>query len=396
MTNRIESKIPFVGLHAHSGLSPFDGLGMPGEHMDFAYENGMNAHALTDHGHMNGLSFQVEHLKKMRADGKEFKALYGCEAYFIKSHRKWRKMYEEHRAKLKRQKKEEFGMVIEDENRGKRFNPLNIRRHLVMIAQNQTGLNNLFKLVSDSYQPENFYRYPRMDFEMLRKHNEGLIVSSACMSGPLFGDFWKHRDPETGDYDPDLVLAAMRNTIGEFQDIFGDRFYGEIQWNDIPEQHIVNALIIQACTEMGAEVISTSDSHYPRPELWKDREMYRRIGWAGKAPYEDQDAHRLPDSVEEVGYELYPRNGDQMWEAYKKYSSRTKIQYDDDFVLASIERTHHIAYDRVEDFLPDSTVRLPEFVVPEGKTAIQALTADALAGMKKKNIQKPFEDSSRG
>ena len=55
MTNRIESKIPFVGLHAHSGLSPFDGLGMPGEHMDFAYENGMNAHALTDHGHMNGL-----------------------------------------------------------------------------------------------------------------------------------------------------------------------------------------------------------------------------------------------------------------------------------------------------------------------------------------------------
>ena len=64
MTNRIESKIPFVGLHAHSGLSPFDGLGMPGEHMDFAYENGMNAHALTDHGHMNGLSFQVEHLKE--------------------------------------------------------------------------------------------------------------------------------------------------------------------------------------------------------------------------------------------------------------------------------------------------------------------------------------------
>ena len=62
MTNRIESKIPFVGLHAHSGLSPFDGLGMPGEHMDFAYENGMNAHSLTDHGHMNGLSFQVEHL----------------------------------------------------------------------------------------------------------------------------------------------------------------------------------------------------------------------------------------------------------------------------------------------------------------------------------------------
>ena len=126
--------------------------------MDFAYENGMNAHALTDHGHMNGLSFQVEHLKKMRADGKEFKAIYGCESYFIKSHRKWRQMYEEHKANAKRrQKKEEYGMVVEDEDRGKKKrNPLNERRHLVMIAQNQTGLNNLFQLISDSYRPENF------------------------------------------------------------------------------------------------------------------------------------------------------------------------------------------------------------------------------------------------
>ena len=142
MTNRIESKIPFVGLHAHSGLSPFDGLGMPGEHMDFAYENGMNAHALTDHGHMNGLSFQVEHLKKMKEDGKDFRAIYGCESYFIKSHRKWRQMYEEHKANSKKQKKEEYGMVIEDEDRQKKFNPLNRRSHLVMVAQNQTGLNN--------------------------------------------------------------------------------------------------------------------------------------------------------------------------------------------------------------------------------------------------------------
>ena len=153
---------------------------------------------------------------------------------------------------------------------------------LVMIAQNQTGLNNLFKLVSDSYQPENFYRYPRMDFEMLDKYNEGLIISTACLSGPLFGDFWKHRDKShmNGDH----VLAAMRDTIAQFKEIFGDRFYGEVQWNDIKEQHEGNALIIQACMEMGVEIISTADSHYPRPELWKDREMYKRIGWGGKVP----------------------------------------------------------------------------------------------------------------
>jgi DNA polymerase-3 subunit alpha len=355
---------------------------MPGEHMDFAYENGMNAHALTDHGHMNGLSFQVEHLKKMRADGKEFKAIYGCESYFIKSHRKWRQMYEEHKANAKRrQKKEEYGMVVEDEDRGKKRNPLNERRHLVMIAQNQTGLNNLFQLISDSYRPENFYRYPRMDFEMLDKYNEGLIISSACMSGPLFADFWKNRDK--GE---EHVLSAMRDTIAQFKEIFGDRFYGEVQWNDIKEQHEGNNYIIQACMEMGVEVISTADSHYPRPDLWKDREMYKRIGWAGKAPAWEEDPNALPESVDEVGYELYPKNGDQMWEGYKKYSSRSKIDYDDTFIRDSIERTHHIAYDRVEDFVPNSEIRLPEFVVPEGKTAIQALTGDALAGLKNKGL----------
>ena len=114
--------------------------------------------------------------------------------------------------------------------------------------------------------------------------------------------------------------------------------------------------------------------------------MYKRIGWAGKAPAWEEDPDLLPESVEEVGYELYPKNGDQMWEGYKKYSSRSKIDYDDTFIRDSIERTHHIAYDRVEDFLPNSEVRLPEFVVPEGKTAIQALTSDALAGLKKKGL----------
>ena len=116
---------------------------------------------------------------------------------------------------------------------------------------------------------------------------------------------------------PDHVLAAMRDTIAQFKEIFGDRFYGEVQWNDIKEQHEGNNLIIQACMEMGVEVISTADSHYPRPELWKDREMYKRIGWGGKIPeWADPDS-LLPASVDEVGYELYPKNGDQMWESYK-------------------------------------------------------------------------------
>ena len=81
-----QNQIKFVGLHAHSVAgSPFDGLGYPQEHMDFAYENGCDALALTDHGNMNGLAYQVLHEKKMEAEGRDFKPIYGVEAYFIPS-----------------------------------------------------------------------------------------------------------------------------------------------------------------------------------------------------------------------------------------------------------------------------------------------------------------------
>ena len=76
MNSRTESSIPFVGLHAHSVAgSLFDALGYPQEHMDFAYENGMNALALTDHGNANGLAYQVLHAKKMKEQGKDFKPI---------------------------------------------------------------------------------------------------------------------------------------------------------------------------------------------------------------------------------------------------------------------------------------------------------------------------------
>ena len=84
MNHLKKNEIPFVGLHAHSVAgSIFDAMGYPQEHMDFAYENGSDALALTDHGNMNGLAYQVLHAKKMHAAGQSFKPIYGCEAYFM-------------------------------------------------------------------------------------------------------------------------------------------------------------------------------------------------------------------------------------------------------------------------------------------------------------------------
>jgi len=386
--SRNQSNIKFVGLHAHSVAgSIFDAIGYPQAHMDFAYENGCDALALTDHGNMNGLAYQVLHAKKMQEEGKEFKPIFGCEAYFIPSIEEWRGAYEkamEDKKKARSVKRDAAsGATVEDEGNSKKTQDLlRRRRHLVLLAQNQTGLSNLFKLVSESYKAENFYRYPRIDYALLKKYNEGIVASSACLGGVYAGNYWENRDEGH-----DAVLDAMRETTMNMQEVFGDRWYAEIQWNNIKEQHELNQYVIQVAQEFGVKVITTADSHYPGPDAWKDRELYKRLGWLGRGrPSWAEEESQLPDGVEEIGYELYPKNGDQIWESYKHYAESCGFEYDDNVVLKSIEETHRIAHERIESFLPDNTVRLPEFVVPAGHTATQALVQFALEGLKERGL----------
>ena len=383
MTNPKKSSIPFVGLHAHSVAgSPFDGLGYPQEHMEFSFQNGSDALALTDHGNMNGLAYQVLHAKKMNAEGKNFKPIFGVEAYFIPSLTEWKEEYE--KAKLDKKRNREINTddtktVIEDELASKKAvkNILNRRRHLILLAQNQTGLNNIFSLVSNSFQGDSFYRYPRIDYEGLKTYNEGVIAASACLGGVYAGNYWENKD-----IGKDAVLSAMRQTTEQMVQIFGDRWYGELQWNNIADQHILNKYIIQMHKEFGIQLISTADSHYPTADSWKDRELYKKLGWLGKSNRPGWLSDQLPQSVEEIGYELYPKNGDEMWESYKKYCQETGFEYDDDIVMQSIESTHMIAHERIEKFMPDNEVRLPDFVVPDELSATQALTQQCLRGIK--------------
>ncbi len=393
----MSENIPFVGLHAHSVAgSIFDGFGYPQEHMDFAFENGMDALALTDHGNMNGLSWQVLHAKKMQAAGKNFKPIFGCEAYFVPSIKEWREDYErimqDKKAARAAKQDETSGATVEDEDASKKAtkNVLNRRRHLVLLAQNQKGLNNLFKLVSESYQPENFYRYPRIDFDLLEKYGEGIIAASACLGGVYAGCYWEHR--EQGE---EAVLDAMRSLTKRFISILGDRWHGELQWNAVPEQHDLNRYVIQMHEEFNIPLISTADSHYPNPTAWKDRELYKRLGWLGKGRPSWADDGELPTDVDEIGYELYPKNGNQMWEDYLRYSEKAGVSYDDDVVRQSLLNTYTIAHERIENFLPDNTVRLPDFVIPVGETADSALRKFCFEGLRAKNLHNDKEYTDR-
>jgi len=191
------------------------------------------------------------------------------------------------------------------------------------------------------------------------------------------------------------VLNAMRETSKRMIGIFGDRWYAELQWNNIKEQHQLNQYIIQTAKEFGIGLISTADSHYPNPDAWKDRELYKRLGWLGKGTPKWAENTDLPVGVAEIGYELYPKNGNQMWESYQAYAKG--YDYDDKLVLDSITETHRIAHERIDTFLPDNTVRLPDFVVPPGMTATQALVKLSMDGLKELGLhgEKEYLDRLR-
>jgi DNA polymerase-3 subunit alpha len=382
-----KSSIPFVGLHAHSVAgSPFDALGYPQDHMDYAYENGCEALALTDHGNMNGLAYQVLHAKKMKEEGKNFKPIFGVEAYFIPSLDAWNQERDKAKEDKKRasELKDSTTMSVENEGETKRSKSiLNQRSHLILLAQNQTGLNNIFAMISKSNSDKYFFRYPRVDYEVLREHSEGVIAASACMGGVYAANFWKFWDNENECItDQGGCEDAFRDTTKKMVDIFGDRWYGELQWHTDKKQHMINNLVIKMHKEFGIKLISTADSHYPTPDTWKDRELYKRLGFLGKGK-PSWLSDELPESVAEVGYELYPKNGDQMWESYKHYTELNGVEYDDDLVMDSITETHNIAFNRIEEFMPDNEVRLPSFVVPDGYTADAALETTSLESLNK-------------
>ena len=378
----------FVSLHSHSTFSVYDGLGYPSDHIDFVLSEaqGMDAWALTDHGNGNGLAHARAHELKMKKQGKKFRQLYGVEFYFVPSIKQWQKDYDDHKQSVKDAKSSEeaikkgtevveidadvesSGLVIEDEDETKSYNFLQDewkrRYHLVVIAKNRKGLNNLFTLVKRSYK-EGFYRYPRIDFDMLKEHGEGLHVSTACLGGIFSNRILRGN---AHNLSREEIQKDLFELTDRFVDCVGSNFNLELQFNKLDKQHIVNDYIIEHHKLSGIPIISTADSHYPSPDAWQARELYKKLGWLGK-----KDGMTLPD-FQDLKCELYPKNAQQMWDEFMNaYPTYDFYKGNEELVKSSIERTHDIVWNEFEDTWVDTTAKLPTISVPN-KTPFQHLT----------------------
>lgn len=429
----------FVNLHAHTGFSSFDGLGYPDEHFQWCIENGLDAHAITEHGQMNSFAHAYLWIKTWNKDhpDKPFKFLPGVEAYFHPNLQEWSDLKEQmksdsdaikrHNEIMKREAyvplkpgdliadPEDSGenagnqLVLENEEESKsgvhKSNPLNRRHHLVMLAKDSVGLQKIYAAISRSYL-KGFYRFPRMDPGILEEVGvKGhVIATTACVGGPLayaiFGTFpdkeWSSFNDSLLD-DPvkmDEVCSHILPVFTQLVDTFGfENLYLELQFNKMPQQHLVNRAIIEFAKRNGftKQLIVTCDAHYPRPELWREREIYKKLGHLN---YEEYSADSLPKSVDDLKCELYPKNADQLWDAFK-LTTEGKSYYDEDMICDAIQRTHDIAHKVIGEVKSDMTIKLPQKIIPEGNTAIDYLIELCKKGMIKRGLSSKPEYVAR-
>jgi DNA polymerase-3 subunit alpha len=211
----------FVHLHVHTHYSLLDGLPKIDLLVDYAKKQGMNSVAITDHGTMYGA---VEFYQKAKNAG--INPIIG----------------------------EEFYMAYEKMDQ-KRPNIDDKRYHLILLAKNFKGYQNLVKLTTEAWV-NGFYYKPRIDDDLLEKHSEGLICLSACIQGRI----------------PRMVISKKMDEAekiaAKYKKIFGkDNFYLELQHHEnIPEQKIANIGLIEISKKLDIPLVATNDIHYLRKD----------------------------------------------------------------------------------------------------------------------------------
>ncbi len=220
----------FVHLHQHTEYSMLDGAARIGDVVASAVKDGQPAMGITDHGNMYGVLDFYQECNKAGV-----KPIIGSELYMAHEHR-------DERLQLRGSRMDDSGGEVEG---GKKA-----YYHLTTLVENQVGYKNLIQLSSRAFM-EGYYRKPKVDWEILEEHSEGLIVTTGCLGGH--------------------VLQAMMNQgfdaacerAGRLLDIFGrDHLFVEIQDHGIPDQLRTNPQLIQLAKRLKLPLLATNDSHY--------------------------------------------------------------------------------------------------------------------------------------
>ena len=304
----------FTHLHLHTEYSLLDGACRIPKLVERIKALGMTSCAITDHGVMYGC---IDFYSAMKDAG--IKPIIGCEVYVCRDR-------------------------LDKSAANREYS------HLILLCENNTGYQNLMKLVSEGFLTGYYYR-PRIDYNLIHQHSEGLICLSACLSGDL----------------PKLLLQGRYDDaeayVREMQDIFGEKnFYVEIMDHGIREEKIVMPRLISLAREMNVPLVATNDCHYLEEKDADAQEVLLCIQ-TGKT-LDDTNRMRMDTR------QLYVKSEDEM---------RTLFAACPD----AVDRTQEIA-DRCNVEFEFGVTRLPHYPVPEGETALSMLTRLTHEGLRER------------
>lgn len=307
----------FTHLHVHSEYSLLDGSCKIKELAVRAKELGMDSMAITDHGVMYGV---IDFYRAARETG--IKPIIGCEVYVAPNSRMDRE-------------------VTGGEDR---------YYHLVLLAENDIGYQNLMKIVSKGFV-EGFYYRPRVDKEVLRTYHEGIIALSACLAGEI------PRCISKGMYEDGVKTAK------QYEEIFGKgNFFLELQDHGIEEQKRVNQALLRMSQETGIELVATNDIHYINAEDAVPHDVLLCIQTGKKVSDENRMRYE--------GGQYYCKSEEEMKKLFP-------------YALEALENTHKIA-ERCNVEIEFGVTKLPRYDVPEEYTSWEYLQKLCYEGLERR------------
>ncbi len=306
----------FCHLHTHTEYSLLDGEASIKKLIARVKELGMTSCAITDHGSMYGV---VDFYREAKAQG--IHPVIGCEVYMAPRTR--------------------FDKVHDIDNK---------TSHLILLAENQTGYKNLIKMVSAGYT-EGFYYKPRIDFDLLKEHSEGIIALSACLAGEIPKAILR------GDYDGAKEIAERYVSV-----LGKDNYFLEIQDHGISDQKRIIPEIIRLSEETGIGLVATNDIHY----LKKEDAKYQDVLMCIQMEKTVDDPDRMKFETEE----FYIKSPEEMASLFE-------------YAPQAIENTAKIAKRCNVDF-DFNTRHLPSYDVPDGKDAFDYLEELCYSGLEKR------------